>query len=117
MQAKNRLGIRLVAELDKQIVGCGQLISWRANAEIADLVVAAQHRNRGIGRVLIQELLKKARTLGYPIVEIGVEAANEIALTLYQKTGFVYQRTVSVTWQGKESVYIYLERKLHQGLI
>ena len=117
MQAQKNLGIRLVAELEKQIVGCGQVISWRANAEIADVVVAARHRNKGIGRLLIQRLIKEANLLGYPTVEIGVEAANEIALALYQKVGFIYQRTVSVTWQGKESVYIYLERKLTQGLI
>jgi len=114
-QAETRRGLRLVAEVDQQIVACGQLLKWMDGAEIADVVVAEPCRGRGIGQLLVQALLSEAATLGYPAVEIGVEAGNEIALCLYQKLGFIHRRTVTVTWQGRESVYIYLKQSLNGG--
>lgn len=110
-QAETGRGIRLVAEQDGQIVGSGQLSSWFQGAEIADLIVIPSHRSQGIGQALIEALLEKARTLGLPAVEIGVQAGNQRALTLYQRLGFTYRRTACLTLNGNRSTFIYLELK------
>jgi ribosomal protein S18 acetylase RimI-like enzyme len=105
-------GLRLVAERDGQIVGCGQLWAWHRGAEIADLVVAAPFRGQGIGRKLIEALLQEARSLGVVAVEIGVEADNRRALALYRRLGFVYRRTIWLTLNGSPLALIYLKREM-----
>lgn len=110
-QAETGRGMRLVAEQDGQIVGSGQLSSWFQGAEIADLIVTPSHRGQGIGQALIEALLEKARTLNLPAVEIGVQAGNQRALTLYQRLGFTYRRTVYLALNGTRSAFIYLEHE------
>jgi ribosomal protein S18 acetylase RimI-like enzyme len=111
-QAKAGRGLRLVAECEGAIVGCGQLRRWQRGAEIADLVVAGPFRGRGIGRRLIEALLQEARSLGVPRVEIGVEADNGRALALYRRLGFVYQRTLRVVLNGDPLTLVYLNREI-----
>lgn len=111
-QAKAGRGLRLVAEHEGAIVGCGQLRRWQEGAEIADLVVAGPYRGRGIGRQLIEALLQEARSLGVPTVEIGAEAGNRRALALYRRLGFVYQRAVRVALNGDPLTLIYLNREI-----
>jgi ribosomal protein S18 acetylase RimI-like enzyme len=112
VQAEAGRGLRLVAECEGAIVGCGQLWSWHRGAEIADLVVAVPFRGQGIGRRLIEALLQEARSLGVPAVEIGVEADNRGALGLYRRLGFVYRRTIRVVLNGGPLTLIYLKREM-----
>lgn len=93
-------------------MGSGQLFPWGRNAEIADLVVAPTFRGRGIGRALLTALLAAARSLGYRRVEIGAEADNKAALSLYRQMGFVDRRTVRLQIDGTERALIYLARTL-----
>jgi len=110
-QAERGRGLRLVAEWEEQIAGCGQLLSWGRGAEIADLVVVPRYRGRGIGRELVEALLEEARRLGIPAVEIGVRPGNQRALALYQRLGFVYQRKIHLTLNKKRMAFVYLEHK------
>ena len=111
-QEKAGHGVRLVAEQDGQIVGCGQLLSWHRSAEIADLIVIPSHRNQGIGQALIHALLESARILELPTVEIGVQVENQRALALYKRLGFSYRRTVHLSLDGRRSTITYLEREI-----
>ena len=43
---------------------CGLSIVWANLAEVASLVVSADHRGKGLGRVLVEDCLEEARTLG-----------------------------------------------------
>jgi amino-acid N-acetyltransferase len=53
-----------VAELDGQIVGCGALhVLWSDLAEVRTVAVDPSHRKRGIGHLLIESLLQRARDL------------------------------------------------------
>jgi ribosomal-protein-alanine N-acetyltransferase len=111
-QAADGRGLRLVAEREGQIVGCGQLRAWHRGTEIVDLVVATPFRGQGIGRRLIEALLEEADSLGVPAVEIGVEADNRRALALYRRLGFAYRRTVRLALDGSQLTLIYLEREM-----
>lgn len=110
-QAESNCGVRLVAEMDGGIVGSGQLQSWGKTAEIANLMVVPEYRGRGIGRSLVEALLSEARTLGFSSVEIGVQAENQGAMTLYERAGFRYQRTVQLSLNGKPATFLFLKRK------
>jgi ribosomal protein S18 acetylase RimI-like enzyme len=110
VRARAGRGVRLVAEWEGEVVGSGQLIPWRQNAEIADLVVAPGFRRRGIGRALLAALLDAARSRGYRMVEIGADCDNEAALSLYRQSGFVDHRTIRLQIDGVERTLVYLAR-------
>jgi amino-acid N-acetyltransferase len=53
-----------VAELDGQVVGCGALhVLWSDLAEVRTVAVDPGFRKRGIGHLLIESLLQRARDL------------------------------------------------------
>ncbi len=105
-------GVRLVADQGGEIVGCGQLLSWRGGGEIADLIVIPSHRKQRIGEALIKALLEQARKLRMAAVEIGVEAENQQAQALYERLGFSFHHTTQVTQAGRPSTIVYLIQEL-----
>lgn len=55
----------VVAELDGNVVGCGALhVMWEDLAEVRTLAVDPAVGRRGIGGALLDELLRRARTVG-----------------------------------------------------
>lgn len=61
-----------------------------ASRHVADLglMVAATHRRRGIGTVLLEEAVSWARAAGVSKLELHVFPWNEPALRLYESFGF-----------------------------
>lgn len=54
-----------VAEEDGEVVGCGALhVMWADLAEVRTLAVRPDRRRRGIGHLVLQRLLERARELG-----------------------------------------------------
>ena len=54
-----------VVELDGAVIGCGALhVMWEDLAEVRTLAVAPAHRHRGIGHLLLAQLITVARELG-----------------------------------------------------
>ncbi len=50
-----------------QVVACGSLhVLWEDLAEIRSMAVADTYARRGLGRLLVERLLKEARELGIP---------------------------------------------------
>ena len=55
----------IVAELDGQVVGCGAVhVMWEDLAEVRTLAVSPSVRRRGVGALLLEALLDRARALG-----------------------------------------------------
>ena len=81
-----------VAEVPKGIVG--RLSLGRdphpASRHVADLglMVAADHRRRGIGKALLREAVEWARASGVRKLELHVFPHNEAAIALYESVGF-----------------------------
>jgi RimJ/RimL family protein N-acetyltransferase len=61
-----------------------------ASGHVADLglMVSAEYRRRGIGRTLLEEATRWARTAGIKKLELHVFPWNEPALKLYESFGF-----------------------------
>jgi ribosomal protein S18 acetylase RimI-like enzyme len=58
------------------------------HAYVSDLAVLASHRNRGVGRALIDQAEVHARAAGAVLLRVRVRAHNDIARRLYAAVGF-----------------------------
>lgn len=83
-----------VAEADGAVAGFssyGHFRVWpcyRFTVEIS-VYVAASQRGRGIGKLLLQPLIDRAREMNIHAVIAGISADNEVSLRLHQSFGFV----------------------------
>ncbi len=89
---QQRRAYGIVALLDNEPVGYGQLSRIGRRLEICNLIVSERHRSRGIGTAIILHLLGIARAEEVNEVEIGVAKNNARALELYQRLGFEHIR-------------------------
>jgi ribosomal protein S18 acetylase RimI-like enzyme len=90
-------GFVLVAEQNDMPIGYALITFHGADdshvtgdsfAELQSLAVLAEHRGRGVGRALLDEVYRQVREAGVHEMVIGVLATNEPALRLYRKDGF-----------------------------
>jgi len=88
--AREATGI-FVAEEDGQVVG--YVTTWLDReagiGNIPNLAVAASHRNRGLGRTLLEHALAHFRAAGLTHAKIETLAQNAIGNRLYPSLGFV----------------------------
>lgn len=92
---------------------CGLLLAWRAADELhlTDLGVAAPHRRRGVGRLLLQALCAEGRQAGARAILLEVRENNAAALSLYTGLGFseLARRARYYTDSGEDAVVMQLE--------
>ncbi|MGZ4395838.1 MAG: N-acetyltransferase family protein [Gaiellaceae bacterium] len=85
--------IRLVAELDGEVVGWAALspvsdrCCYRGVGELS-VYVAAHVRGRGVGRTLLEELIARSEAAGIWTLQAGVFPENEASLALHTACGF-----------------------------
>lgn len=87
-------GILLMARVDGKVAGCCALRPRSSNehpksAEMKRLYVQPQFRGTGLGQKLVDELLTRARSLGYESILLDTLPSMGEAQDLYQKLGFV----------------------------
>ena len=85
---KNK-GEFLVAEIDGEIIGMGALL--RKNDEIAEIKKMRMHpkfQRKGIGKLLLDSLEKKAGGHGYKKLVLGTTVNQVAAQKLYIKNGY-----------------------------
>ena len=84
-------GCLLLATLDGKPVGCvGYRQLTEEVCELKRLYVRPQGRGHGIGRLLVTELLKQARSSGYQRVKLETGSFMHEAHQLYQAFGFEF---------------------------
>jgi len=82
-------GMCFVAEEHSETIGVFVLLPTRPETvELVNLAVAEEKQGKGIGKKLVRNAIKKARTEGYKTIEIGTGNASVGQLALYQKCGF-----------------------------
>ena len=87
-QAEKGRILRLVAELDGQVVGNAQLTVWGPMGEGGSLVVAEAHRRHGVARKLLAALIAEARRRGLVALELSASEEQPAILAFYQRMGF-----------------------------
>lgn len=92
---KSRSMFILLAQVNEQIVGyvsvCIAKISWRMYnpiAEIENLCVDPLYRGKGVGKILIGEVARIAKTRGAKRLRVTAIAQNDLALHFYRKNGY-----------------------------
>ena len=84
-------GYILIALYDGKPVGACALIKMddeRYDYELAKMAVDKQYRGKGIGKVLCQAVIDKAKEVGAKSVFLESNTVLETAIILYRKLGF-----------------------------
>jgi ribosomal-protein-alanine acetyltransferase len=90
-EAPPRITLVAISEEDDDagcMIGFAVARCSTAEWEIENVVVAPEHRNRGAGIKIIQELLLEAQLAGATSVLLEVRESNLTARRLYEKLGF-----------------------------
>ena len=53
------------------------------------------HRGRGLGTLLLQEVIKQAENQGVHVLVGGIDASNQDSIAMHVKAGFVHSGTIS----------------------
>jgi ribosomal protein S18 acetylase RimI-like enzyme len=77
-----------IAILDDKLVGMGAVSFEGDEALICGLVISVQHRGKGLGKELLNLLLKEIKKKDIKNVTIEVDSSNNNAFQLYLKCGF-----------------------------
>ena len=78
----------LIAKVNNQIVGFAGIIPIIDEADISNIVVHKDFRNRKIGSLLLENLINLALSLNLKCINLEVRESNLPAIKLYEKFGF-----------------------------
>jgi len=83
-------GAMLLARKGGAYVGCVGLRPLEGDiAEMKRMFVLGEHRGQGIGRMLLQAFVTKARSLGFTAIRLDSLPRLEVATAMYRRHGFV----------------------------
>ncbi len=107
------------AKYDNRIVGSVSItkgLERSLHVGEVGLMVDKDHRGKGIGRFLLELILKEAQRLDIKIATLKVFEENVVGIKLYQRLGFKNFGNLSngVFRKGKYSNNIYMYKKLSQ---
>jgi len=70
------------------IVGASVMVLARPTSVLASLAVAPTHRQRGLGRWLLREAVRRSNEFGAAWLSLEVDRSNAAARRLYEREGF-----------------------------
>lgn len=78
-----------IAEIEQQTIGVYVLLPTRPETvELVNVAVIEDQQGRGVGKLLVLDAIKVAKTKGYKTIEIGTGNSSVEQLVFYQKCGF-----------------------------
>ena len=86
----------IVAEMDGRIVGSNCLDERSTVAGIGPITVSTDVQNQGIGRMLMERIIARARERGFAGVRLLQAAFHNRSLSLYTRLGFQAREPMSV---------------------
>jgi [ribosomal protein S18]-alanine N-acetyltransferase len=97
-----RITLVAIAEVDASVVGFVIARCATDEWEIENVLVAPEHRGRGVGSKIIRDVLLRAQVAGATSVLLEVRGSNLAARRLYEKLGFSQQRQRRSYYQDPE---------------
>ena len=74
----------------------GRMIHAESGAEIYNIGVTKAFRGQGVGKILLDEFLKRARQANTQKVWLEVRSLNTVAITFYERNSFkAYSRRIN----------------------
>ena len=83
--------IFLVAEENREILGYCGVLTVLDEGDITNVAVKKCRQGQGIGKMLVEELIKRVTETGVATLHLEVRESNAPAISLYEKLGFVQQ--------------------------
>ena len=77
---------------------------------LSRIIVKKEYRNIGLGKMMLNFMVERAREMGYSEITIGVDCDNHSALHIYKKAGFKRFETA----QDEQGRYFKMELTLRQ---
>ena len=109
----------VVAEERGEVIGWASLSSWNPRGAYARTVESSiylrdDRRGRGLGRLLLADLVARAAALGHHTVLAGVSADQDASLALHRALGFVeVARMRELGWKFDRWIdVVFLQRML-----
>lgn len=100
----------LLARHNNTIIGMGGLRNVdQTTAEIKRMRVKPQYQGQGIGKLILDALIKKAKALGYHKIILDTAVKQTAAQHLYQSRGFQGYKRGQI--HGQETIYYQLNLK------
>ena len=87
-EIKNPRSYVIKAKFDEEILGFAGIIDTVDQAEITNIVVKKNYRNKGIGSILLETLIEYAKENKKEKIYLEVNCNNHFAIKLYKKFGF-----------------------------
>ena len=91
---QNEKSVLWVAEWNEEVVGCCGIFPTAGlpdgYVELVKFYIAAGARNKGIGKALMKKTTESAIEFGYKKIYIESLPEFDIAVALYEKSGFVW---------------------------
>jgi N-acetylglutamate synthase-like GNAT family acetyltransferase len=82
-------GIYYILQTDEKIAGMGALRKIKMNVgEVKRMYIKPEHRAKGLGTRLLQQLLRKAKEFQFSIIRLETGKFMTTAQNIYHKTGF-----------------------------
>jgi GNAT superfamily N-acetyltransferase len=106
------LAASCVAVENDAFLGLGMLGTRLGRAWITRLGVLPTDRRRGLGQVIMDELLAQAQARGLPDVWLEVISGNDPAQRLFERCGFVYTRDLIVARRAPDNKSPFLQQPL-----
>lgn len=95
-------GTKMVGNCSIREIGNRYKLNHRAGLGIA---IRKEYCGVGLGRILMNKAIQKAKELGYTQVELGVYEDNNKAQALYKKLGFVETGVLPRAFRLKDGSY------------
>jgi ribosomal-protein-alanine N-acetyltransferase len=90
-----------------RLIGFGQIIHMEKDrAHLARIIIAPRLRGQGLGKLLLCELMARARRQGCRHISLYVDRRNRIALSLYAGLGFERAPRPSDEQASADSLYM-----------
>ena len=90
-ELQNPIAVWIVEEVEREIVGYAGIWNVAGEAQVMRVAVRKALRNQGLGLLLTQELIQKAREADAEAVTLEVRESNIAAQKVYERCGFVSQ--------------------------
>ena len=88
-ELENNLSYFIICKFQNEIVGFGGIKKILDDADIMNIVVKKDYRNKKIGTKLLNELINLAKSLNIKYINLEVNENNKYAIQLYINLGFI----------------------------
>ncbi len=75
-------------EAEDEVIGAAGVRNIVGTGEITNVMLLPGYRGRGLGRKMLEELIKRGRDLGAGDFTLEVRGSNKTAIGLYESLGF-----------------------------